>query len=158
MTFHIAAIVEGESESLCIQILLKRVWKAFVLPKCGEPVNVLEPFRSPRASLVKEDDPLLVKRVEEASRRLKQYMRAPGDSGLILVLLDADDDCPLLLAPRLLARARAARPDMDVDCVLAKRELENWFKAAAESLAGVQGFPTPCPHRPTPRKAQGTAG
>ncbi len=45
------------------------------------------------------------------------------------------------LAPRLLQRAKAARNDADFACVLATRELENWFKAAAASLAGVIGLP-----------------
>ena len=62
-------------------------------------------------------------------------------AGVLLLLLDAEEDCPAKLAPRLLERARAARCDADVACVLAKRELENWFKAAAASLAGVGGLP-----------------
>jgi hypothetical protein len=59
-----------------------------------------------------------------------------GPSGGILVLLDADDDCPAELAPALLNRARSARPDRRVSVVLAKREFEAWFLASAQSLAG----------------------
>jgi hypothetical protein len=60
-------------------------------------------------------------------------------SGGVLVLLDADDDCPAEYGPALLARAKAARPDKQVAVVLAMREFEAWFLAAAPSLAGQFG-------------------
>ena len=63
-----------------------------------------------------------------------------GPSGGVLVLLDADDDCPAQLAPALLNRAQSARPDRRVSVVLAKREFEAWFLASAQSLAGNFGF------------------
>jgi hypothetical protein len=62
-------------------------------------------------------------------------MRVPGDGG-ILVLLDADDDCPAKCGIQLLHRARGARSDKRVAVVLANREYEAWFLAAAPSLAG----------------------
>jgi hypothetical protein len=49
--------------------------------------------------------------------------------------LDADDDCPARLAPKLLRRAVRVRGDRQIRVVLAKREFENWFMAAAESIA-----------------------
>ena len=67
-------------------------------------------------------------------------LRAPGDGG-VLVLIDADDDCPADLGPRLLERARAARSDKRIAVVLANREFEAWFIAAAPSLAAHYGFP-----------------
>jgi len=45
------------------------------------------------------------------------------------------------LADAALARAQAARPDKQVSAVLANREYEAWFLAAAPSLAGQFGFP-----------------
>ncbi len=77
---------------------------------------------------------------------------------MLLLLLDAEEDCPAKLAPRLLERARAARCDADVACVLAKRQLENWFKAAAASLAGVSGLPNDLSFRRIPKRAAGTPG
>jgi hypothetical protein len=62
-------------------------------------------------------------------------------AGGVLVLLDADDDCPATFGPVLLERARVARSDLPVSVVLANREFETWFIAAAESLAGAHGFP-----------------
>ncbi len=63
-----------------------------------------------------------------------------GADGGILVLLDADRDCPAWLAPQLLARALAARSDRNIRVVLAKMEYEAWFLAAAASLAGRAGI------------------
>ena len=58
----------------------------------------------------------------------------------ILILIDADDDCPAHLGPMLLARAKAAQGDRRISVVLAKREFEAWFLATAESLAGTRGL------------------
>jgi hypothetical protein len=45
------------------------------------------------------------------------------------------------MGPELLARVRAARGDLPAAVVLAKREFESWFLAAAESLRGCRGLP-----------------
>jgi hypothetical protein len=58
----------------------------------------------------------------------------------ILVLIDSDDDCPKELALELVRRAGRARPDLFVSIVLAQREYESWFLAAAESLPGVRNL------------------
>ena len=52
----------------------------------------------------------------------------------ILVLIDAENDCPKELAPQLLARAVAARGDVPIAVVLAKMEFEAWFLGAIESV------------------------
>ena len=53
---------------------------------------------------------------------------------VILILLDADEDCPKKLAPDLLARARTMVPaDYPIGVVVAKREYEAWFLAAFPS-------------------------
>jgi hypothetical protein len=78
--------------------------------------------------------------------------------GGVLVLLDADDDCPAEHGPLLLGRAKAARPDKLVSVILANREFEAWFLAAAPSLAGQFGFPAQFrrPRNPeTPRDCKG---
>src|SRR5690606_16695640 len=63
-----------------------------------------------------------------------------GEDGWILVLLDADDDCPAEMDPRLLARVKAVVPHRNVSVVLANREYEAWLIAAARSLHGHRGF------------------
>ncbi len=66
--------------------------------------------------------------------------RQAKTGGSILILLDADRDCPKDLATKLLHRATAARPDRDIRVVLAKTEYEAWFLAAADSIAGTRGI------------------
>lgn len=53
-------------------------------------------------------------------------------SGAVLVVLDADDDLPCVLAPELLARARACLGDLRVEVVLARRCYEAWLIAGLE--------------------------
>lgn len=89
------------------------------------------PWRRPRGSLVAPNG---IEREVESNSWV-------GPSGGILVVLDADDDCPAELGPALLNRARSARPDLRVSVVLAKREFEAWFLASARSLAGRFDFP-----------------
>ena len=72
--------------------------------------------------------------------RAVQFAAMQAEGGGILVILDSDDDCPARLAPDLLARTRAARPDLPSAVVLANREFESWFLAAAQSLRGRRGF------------------
>jgi hypothetical protein len=142
MTLYVAPIVEGETEERCIKIILSRIWRELLAAADREELCVLEPNPAHRSALVKNDHPALAEKVEQSFRKLRSRLRNPGvDRGFLLLLIDADDDCSAKLAPKLLERARAARSDADFGCVLAKRELENWFKAAAASLAGVSGLP-----------------
>jgi hypothetical protein len=71
--------------------------------------------------------------IEQAVRG--EAKRVTGTGG-VLVVLDADDDCPAELGPSLLKRAQTARPDKRIAVVAANREFEAWFLAAATSLAG----------------------
>jgi len=83
----------------------------------------------------------------EFRRHLLLAAAKSGTDGWILVLLDADDDCPAELGPDILARARAVLPHCHLSVVLANREYEAWLLAAAESLHGRRGFV--CPEPPT---------
>jgi hypothetical protein len=73
----------------------------------------------------------------------------PRDPSLILVLFDADDDLPCVLAPQLISIVQSERAHLDVAIVLANPEFETWFAAAAElltahfdlSLAAVEDRP-----------------
>jgi len=77
----------------------------------------------------------LERAVELAGRGLRSF-------GVVLILVDSDDDCPKELAPALLERARqVARDRWRVSVILAKSEFETWFIAAAESIAGHAGLP-----------------
>ncbi|MEV0910851.1 DUF4276 family protein [Streptomyces hokutonensis] len=125
----IASVVEGEGEISALPVLLRRlmyeaeIWDADIQP----------PFMVDRGRLVR---PGGVENAVEAQAR-----RVPADHpGGILVVIDADDDCPAGLGPSLLARAEAARPDRRTVVVLANREFEAWFLASAPSLSGRAGL------------------
>lgn len=156
MTLYVAPIVEGETEERCIKIILSRIWRDLLSAADREPLAVLEPVPASRSAVVGDRHPELGQKVERAARVLRARLRpSPADRGFILLLMDADEDCPATLGPQLLARARAVRGDADIACVLAKRELENWFKAAAASLAGANGLPEDLTLPPNPEEGSG---
>lgn len=124
----VGLIVEGDGEVYSLPILLRRVVSRLD-PQCQ--LVVLNPFRVPRGQLVK---------VEGVQRAVEFMARKVGGDGRILIMLDADDDLPCELGPQLLVRARDCRPDRDISVVVATREYEAWFLAAAESLRGERGL------------------
>src|SRR5262249_33433593 len=120
MTLFVAPIVEGATEEGCVKLILSRVWRDLLAAGDLAELAILEPNPARRGSLVKDGHPELAEEVEQAFRRLRPLLRRPGvDRGFILLLLDAEEDCPKTLGPQLLARARAARGDADISCVLA---------------------------------------
>ena len=141
----IASIVEGDGEVPALPKLLHRIAAELGVPSLLTP----SPMRFPRTKIT------IVGGIERAVAA--GALRVAREGG-VLVLLDADDDCPAEYGPVLLARAQAARPDKRVSVVLANREFEAWFLAAAPSLAGQFGFPADFP-RPenaeTPRDCKG---
>jgi hypothetical protein len=141
----VASIVEGDGEVPALPKLLHRIAAELGVPNLLTPT----PMRIPRGKIT------IVGGIERAVAA--GALRVPAKGG-VLVLLDADDDCPAEYGPLLLARATAARPDKQVSVVLANREFEAWFLAAAPSLAGQFGFPAefPRPRNPeTPRDCKG---
>lgn len=157
---RIAVIVEGKGEVQAVPELLRRIISEV---SADDPPSIVRPIRAPRDRIVKEG---------ELERYVNLAVRHGGPEARILVLLDADEACPKELGPELLRRARQARPDKQIQVVLAKREYEAWFIAAAESvIAGVPAAPqTPeairgakewigryQPYRPTADQAPMTA-
>jgi hypothetical protein len=78
------------------------------------------------------------------------------NAGAVLVLLDADNDCPAQLAPMLLDRARTVTR-LPVAVVLAAREFENWFVGSLESFRGFSGITEDAisPRNPEERDGKG---
>ena len=95
------------------------------------PPAVSKPIRVPRQRIVKEG---------ELERYVCLAAARADDDGRIVVLLDANGDCPAELASDILQRARAARSDLRIEVDLAKREYEAWFISAIESIAGFRGI------------------
>ena len=119
----IIAIVEGDGEVEAVPVLIRRIGvDAFP----DAPPAVLKPIRVRRDRILKEGE--LERYVSLAAVRV-------GAEGCILILLDANGDCPARLGPTVLQRARAVRSDRRIEVVFAKCEYEAWFLAAAESIA-----------------------
>jgi hypothetical protein len=125
----IVSIVEGDGEVAALPILLRRLadWR----PTPTYP-DVQPPIRVRRDRFLNRED--------EFVRYLRLAAAKCGDEGWILVLLDADDDCPATFAAQVFERARACVPNRSISVVMANREYEAWFIAAAESLNGQRGF------------------
>lgn len=126
----LAPIVEGHAEREAVRILIQRIATHNGLT---EPVAVRPPIRKPRSTLLRPGG--MESAVELAAR-------AVAPDGAVLILIDSDDDCPAELGSQLLARARQVRDDLPLGIVLAKREYESWFLAAAESIRGRRGLAT----------------
>lgn len=127
-TLTIVPIVEGQGDETSVRTLLERLVQ-HINPEWWPTVP--RPIRVPRGKIVKDG---------ELERYVDLAARIGGPGSRILVLIDADDDCPAQLGPDLLARSQAARPDFESTVVLAKAEYEAWFLAAAASIAGRRGL------------------
>ena len=143
MEIRIACIVEGHGEVEAVPILVRRLI-AQVDP--SSTPRLPPPQRLPKSKLVRPGE--LEKAVELAARKV-----APR--GAVLVVLDSDDDCPAVVGPDLLARASKVRPDLPVAVVLAKREFEAWFLAAAPSIRGQRGLNPDMDAPPNPEEIRG---
>jgi hypothetical protein len=142
---NFAAIVEGHDEVEAVPILIGRIAAEF------DPslyVNIKPVIRVPVSKLLHGNE--IERTIELAARRLT------GSCG-ILVLLDCDwkGCCPAKTGPLLLKRAQKARKDIPISVVLAKRENEAWFIAAAESIRGKRGLSVPLDNVPDPEKIRG---
>lgn len=134
----IQPIVEGVGEVRAVPELLRRLCH-------GEAqawnVQIKHPHRRPRSQLVKQDT------FQEAVRAAGYTSNLVG----ILVLFDADDDCPAKLVLELDRWARDAASGIPCPIVMANREYEAWFLAGIESLRGREGSGrTPC-RSPNPK-------
>jgi hypothetical protein len=142
----IACIVEGHGDVEAVPILIRRI-AAVVDPSVV--LDLKKPIRVGRNKLVKSG---------EIERSVKLAAATTSGRGAVLVLVDADDDCPAELGPKLLTRARVARGDVPLAVVLAKREFEAWFLAAAASLAGRRGLDASLVPPPDPEGRRNAKG
>lgn len=132
---RIVPIVEGHGENNAIRILLQRIWQELL---GGDHVDIVKPIRGSKGRLVQRSE--LGRAVDLAVLKLREG--APDDRGMVLILVDADEDLPCELGPALLEKAREQRSDMDISCVVANVEYETWFVAAASSLGEYLELPT----------------
>lgn len=133
----VVSIVEGHAELASIPVLLRRLG-----------VEAAPAFRVKRNLVVKRG---------ELERTMIQALRERANPTAVLVLLDADDDCPAQLAPALLARARAVT-SLPVSVVFAMREVEAWFLGGIESLRGYRGIAADAVWSDDPERPRGAKG
>jgi hypothetical protein len=122
MKIHLGCIVEGHGETSALPVLLRRM--ASQIDSRIE-LHIPNPIRIQRSKL---------KTAGELEKAVRLAAGKVSPDGRILIVMDADDDCPATLAPGILDRARATRSDLPIAVVLANREFESWFVVAAESL------------------------
>jgi Domain of unknown function (DUF4276) len=139
----IACIVEGHGEVEAVPILIRRI---VATVDARIVLDLKKPIRVARNKLVKPG---------EIERSVELAVAKTSGRGGVLILVDADDDCPATLGPDLLRRAREARSDVPLAVVLAKREFEAWFLAAATSLAGRRGLRADLAPPPEPEAKRG---
>ena len=136
----VAPAVEGHGEESAARVLFPRIGSELL---DLDYVHVCRPVRKPRSALVRERSGQLEQAVGIASLQLAAAGSAVAGAapGLLLILLDANGDCPAELGPALLERAAAFRSDVPLRVVLAVAEYETWFAAAADSLGNFLRLP-----------------
>lgn len=133
----VVSIVEGYAELASVPLLLRRLG-----------IEAAPAFRVKRNLVVKAG---------ELERALEAAVRVRASPSAVLVLLDADDDCPAQLAPALLARARVVT-NLPVSVVFAVREIEAWFLGGIESLRGYRGIAADAAWTDDPERPRGAKG
>jgi len=143
----IASIVEGDGEVSALPVLLRRLASEW---EPAASIHSLQPIRVRRDKFLKDD--------KEFERQLLLAAAKSGEEGWILIVLDADDDCPASCGQQIYERAQQYIPHRRLSVVLANHEFEAWFIAAAYSLQGVRGFSLAADERmeaEKPRDAKG---
>jgi hypothetical protein len=137
----IQPIVEGEGDFNAIPVLLRRICYEM---ECGLGARIATPMMVPRSKMVQEEC-------------FKKYLRIansqPGCK-LILLFMDADDDCVKDISERLHAWIDEEWSCVKFEIIVIPREFECWFIAALESLRGVRGISIKAKSHPNPESVR----
>lgn len=125
----ITTIVEGDGEVSAVPVLLRRL-AMWLTPQTQ--IKVTTPIRVRRDRFIRRDD--------DFQKYVQLAAAKAGKTGWTLILLGADDDCPVELAPQIAQRAQRIVGHERVAVVLPMREFEAWFVASAWSLDGKRGL------------------
>lgn len=138
-------IVEGHGEVKAVPPLLRRfateVYQNFSL-------EVLSPYRLSKGQMLGDGLPKLI---AFAARKLRTH----GGNGAILLITDADDDLPCQIGPILHETMVGAAQGFPCAAVIATREFEAWFLAAAKSLRNRHGIRPDAIAPPSPETVRG---
>lgn len=141
----VVPIVEGHGEVEALPLLIRRLFEKY---RPGVFPMVNPPSRVKTGSFVNDHD-YFNKYVALAAAKAAQ------GNGTVLILLDCEDDCPGTPGPCLLADAQVVRADIKCMVILAYREYETWFLAAADSLRGCAGLSDKLTAPPNPESIRG---
>lgn len=122
-------VVEGHGDIDAVTQLVYRIGYGLDPPAYPE----LRSFRVSRSKLVQEP--------AEIGSVVRRRGLRPQRAGGVLVVLDADDDCPVDCAKTLTTWAAEASAAVQVGVALANREFESWLLAGLESFRGYRGIP-----------------
>lgn len=123
----IIPIVEGHGEVEAVRVLLSRIWLELL---GGSYLHVLKPLRLSRGKIVKPEE---LSRYTELARR-KLANEADYDNCCVLLLFDADDDLPCVLAGKVSGSISDHWDGTLFSCVIASKEFETWFVASADQM------------------------
>ncbi len=122
----IQPIVEGQGDVKAFPVLLRRL-----VERSGNyEIQINSPVRRKRYQLIDRN---------ELSKSVRIALERPGTQA-VLILFDADGDCPLEIGPQIKELAQAECGVIPCEVVVAKEEYESWFLAAIDSLRGKYGI------------------
>lgn len=136
-------IVEGHGDVNAVPLLLRRI--AFESIGLASFV-CLQPFRLPRGKLIKPDE------LSRALALARIKLQAAAGPRLVLIVMDADDDCPVEVAQHLRRQHEAALAHTATSIVLAVREYESWFIAGSLCETHHRDLRAVTPHYPDPER------
>jgi len=93
MALQVGVIVEGQGEYEAIRTVLERIWYELLH---GDSIEVMRPFRQKQGTLLKEEG---LKAAVDAVKIKLGPEAADGSRKLVLILIDAESQCPKELAP-----------------------------------------------------------
>ncbi len=130
MSVVIAPIVEGHGDIPAIRVLLQMVVPA---------ADVRKPVRCPKTKMLRLGEQAA--EINEAEVLRSAQIALAGTRAdrktVLLVVFDADEDCPRTLGPAITRLLRGRFPERSIYVAMAIREFENWIVGGIEEL-GVE--------------------
>lgn len=116
----VVTIVEGHGDIDAVSLLVRRVAESI---DASIAVRIPVRLRSTKGQLCNR---------ESFKAKLEIARRYVGPGGSVLVIMDADGDCPKEINERLTGWAGSDHADLMVGVVIVKREMESWFLAGSD--------------------------
>lgn len=129
--FTIVPVVEGDGDAAAFPELLVRI--------LHEKYNRYDVFVAQgKTKVVKANGK---QNLEKKLDRFLRHAQNKPECGAILILVDADINCPVTLAKQLSQRCDQIGTTCPVQIVCAHRSYETWFLASLNTIKGLHGIP-----------------